>query len=235
MDLYCIWEEIGENFDNKRLSLYDQNFSHIKDIVKINKLSITPFGLATNDVDRIYISQMHHVLMTDLEFNYIGQYDKVTNAHFILFQNDYLYVCDGNNRSVIKLSSNLKISTEFHFEFIPVAINIINNLACIRTLTSSFYFCDLTDFKIKYKYSNRSCCGVFDNSFLFLNKCNNKTESNGNDMVIDFFNKNGLQKDSISINHLKCSTTKTTIYSFFKKNNENKIFVHLYENKIFII
>ncbi len=221
---------------SESLCIYDENFNFIENITTINNSNIQPDSVATNNIDRIYISDINgpRILMTDLEFKFMSEHydkDNIYECFFnIVFHNEFLYACDFGDRFIVKFDSDLKINTKYNMEIEPVQIAIINNLACIIPYRDNnfFYFYDLVDFKIKCKYPLyiKYFTIVHDNNFFALNI---------NEAKIDCYDQNGTLLDSISIDYFKDDKLELSSYPFLACNKNNKLFIHLYKNKLFVI
>ena len=208
----------------KNLSLYDENFSFIKNVAKIHDQDILPYSLVTNNKDSIYINSLNKIIMTDLDLNYLKEYEnKLECPSYMMFHNELLYVCETNKKRLLVLDSDLAIRSKIYLSIKPIKIEILNNLAYIGTSYEDkfFYFYDLNDFKIKYKYNRCSNAIVHQNSFFCL----------GKGLTINIFDKNGLLEDQVKLSEI--SNINIT-QSRFMKINKNKLFVHEHEKKILI-
>ena len=77
--------------------------------------------------------------------------------HGICYSNDFIYVCDYNNKRIQVLTEDLKYLKSFQLNYRPWYIQVINNIACIRHFDEeqiSFY--ELPSFIIKYSYSGHN-------------------------------------------------------------------------------
>ncbi len=213
-------------FTSKQLSLYDDMFNFIRNISKINDQEINPFSVETNNKDRIYINNWTSIYMTDLNFNYLGEYgaskSELNGPCFMLFYNDVLYVCDMDNKSILKLNSELKPIARIFLSIKPIQIQILFSLACIvpENKDEFFYFYDLNSFHLKYKYNRCVNTIVCENKFFCVNGGN-----------IDCYDRDGIFSDSIKFN----------VYSFsfstcpFMKIKQNRLLSHRYDKKIFVL
>jgi hypothetical protein len=208
----------------KNLSIYDENFIFIKNVSKINDQDIRPFSLETNNKDCIYINNLNRIIMTDLDLNYLKEYEyKLECSCYMMFHNELLYVCVTNEKCLLVLNSELELCSKIYLSAKPIKLQILNNLALIGTSYDDkfFYFFNLNDFKIKYKYARCSNTIVHQNSFFCL----------GKGLTISWFNKDGLFEDTLT---LSINNRFNNTQSRFMKFNKNKLFIHEYEKKILI-
>jgi hypothetical protein len=220
---------VTANYYNNSLCIYDENFILIENITTINNSKIEPFSVTTNNIDRIYICDDTNILMTDLEFKFVSKFSdevELKNPHYILFYNEFLYVCYLDNNCIVKFHFDLKINTKYYLEIKPYQMTIINNLACVVPSKDQefFYFYDLVDFRVKYKYPRRKFTIIYDNNFFALNE-----------EKIDSYDKTGTLLDSISLDCLKDDKLKLATCPVLAVSNNNKLFISLYKNKLFII
>jgi hypothetical protein len=177
--------------------IYDRNFTLIRTVTTINNTNINAISLETNQKDRIYIGNYstNTVLSVDLNFKLMqtfGSHFSQTAAALhstgspsslflpfdIKFYENFLYVCDFNNKRIIKLNSNLTVEASYMLTYQPWQVNILNSIACIRpSQLNILYFYDLNlSFTLKYKYdtlNNGPICTL--NSFYFYQfNLNNK-------------------------------------------------------------
>jgi hypothetical protein len=145
---------------------------------------------------------------------------EIINPYYMVFNMEFLYVCDSDSKSILKLDSNLKLCAKYILEIEPRQIRILNNLACITSSAKNqfFYFYDLLDFSMKYKYSRRTFSIIHDNNFMVLNI---------DEMLIDYYNKNG------SLNAYK-SNDEFAKFVFFVID-DNQLFIHMYNKKMLVV
>jgi hypothetical protein len=118
------------------LYLYDQNFKLIK------SLNFKVAYITSNMVDKIYAIQCsaNKITLLDLELDEIKSYGSVgsdinqfKNPYGTCFHNNFVYICDSDNKRIQKLSDNLEYINSFQIDFIPWLIQVANNIACIRS------------------------------------------------------------------------------------------------------
>ena len=212
-------------FTSKQLSVYDDNFVFIKNVSKINEKEINPFSVETNNKDKIYINNWTKIFMTDLDFNYLSEYGSNTNdlngPCFMLFYDESLYVCDMDNKSILKLNSDLKPQSRIHLNIKPIQIQVIGRLACIipENKDEFFYFYDLHDLNLKHKYNRCVNSIAYENRFFCING-----------ILIDCFNKDGSYADSIRFNVAFNFSTCP-----FMKIKNSKLLYHRCDKKLFIL
>jgi len=148
------------------LTLYDENFNHTRSIDQISGQKIKPLSVTTNDKNVIFIACVDEIIATDLEFNKIFKYgskgsdiDQFQYPSGIAFEEDFLYVCDRNNKRIQKLfasiSSEILFSKNYVLRYKPDQIKVSNGVACVRQFYfNSILFYDLNSFELKFKYDN---------------------------------------------------------------------------------
>ena len=185
------------DFNNNRLLVYDKNFVLIRTIATINNQVINAVSLETNQKDRIYIGNYSTNTMISVDLNFklmqtfgsnISHQPAVTtinnnNTQFlpfdIKFYENFLFICDFNNKRIIKLNLNLTIEASFHLTYQPWMIKILNDIACVRpSQLNILYFYDINaSFSLKYKYDtlyNGPICTLHSLYFYQLNLNNKK-------------------------------------------------------------
>lgn len=213
-------------FTSKDLSIYDKNFTFIKDIKNINNKELHALSVETNSKNRIYINSNSRIIMTDLDFNYLNEYgsnsNQISSPQGMLFHNESLYVCDRDDKCIVKLDGNLKLRAKNYLDAKPIQIQILNNLACIVPSNEDhfMYFYDLTDFTLKFKYDKCSQIAVQSDKFLCLKQ-----------QQITYYDKNGVMIDSVLI---KPINGENIVGTPFLKVNNNKLFAHLFARKMMI-
>ena len=148
------------------LTLYDENFNNIRTIDRISGREIKPVSLTTNDKNVIFIACIDEIIATDLEFNEIfkcgstgSDIEQFKYPSSIAFKEDYLYVCDRNNKRLQKLfsseSSEITFIENYILRYKPDQIKVSNAVACVRQfIFNSLYFYDLNSFELKFKYDH---------------------------------------------------------------------------------
>jgi hypothetical protein len=217
-------------FTSTSLALYDENFVFIKSIKRLNNKDVRAFSIETNSIDRVYINDNgENILMTDLEFNYLGEYnqynaDKLKTAYYMLFHNELLYICDYNDNSILILNSDLVNASKIYLDIKPVQLKILNNLAFVVPSKEDkfLYLYNLTDFKIVLAVDRCSRTIAHENIMYGLNQAG-----------IQCFDKNGNIIDSIKLNFKKDFINLST--PFMKMNKNNRLYIKFNDNKLIII
>ena len=187
---------IFANYKSLNMTVHDLNFNLLKTIDKLsNSYMIEPFSIATNNFDKIYICEYNFIVMTDLDFNFIKKYGSNTteleDPRYILFHNDYLYVCDCSSMRVQKLNSDLVLKATYFLSIKPRQIQIIDKTACVRPLHDGLYFYDLLSFELKIKYDQA-------NGFILIND-NLFFQYHKESMKIDCFDESGYFVETINL------------------------------------
>ena len=163
------------NSTNDILSVYDKNFNFIERIHKLNDEYIHAFSIVTNELDRIYINNLDKIISTDLEFNYLFEFNSKENQLntlcYMLFNNESLYICDCNDKCIIIFNSDLKLQTKRYLDIKPVQMQILNSVSCIVPNPDDpfLYFYDLINFTLKLKVDRCSNIIVHENKFFGIN------------------------------------------------------------------
>jgi hypothetical protein len=160
------------DFNNNRLLVYDKNFVLIRTIATINNQVINAVSLETNLRDRIYIGNYSTNMLISVDLNFklmqtfgsnVSHQPGVStlnnnNTQFlpfdIKFYENFLFICDFNNKRILKLNLNLSIEASFYVTYQAWQIKILNDVACVRPKQLNIlYFYDLNaSFSLKYKY-----------------------------------------------------------------------------------
>ncbi len=192
-----------------KMILYNKDFDTIKSIDKLNEKIFSPLSLASNDYDeRIYICDSFNqkILMTDLDFNVIGEYgsygneeENVRYPNGIFCYKHHLYISDRGNNRIVKITNYLKHLQSFKVDFQPSKIIISNDLACIKSVnTNSLYFYDLSyppyfNFKFQYEEHNGTI-SIMNSKFYEFHSKKRK---------IHCFDINGVLETSLNIKPFK--------------------------------
>ncbi len=223
------------------LSIYDIEFNMIKIVLMSEVVDLeyeSPLSLATNNVDKVYIAYTGNgkLLMTDLELKFIKTYaseeNKLENPNYMLFHDEYLYVCD--NKHIFKFDSNLNFCENIQLDFPCRQITCITGLACFKVKISSrigsgitfesFPECNRKIFN-NYKFHAGEFSTVYDEKFFVLVH---------NAFRIDCYNKNGSLVDAICLSSFKNYANYFADCEFIKFVND-RLFIHLFEKKIIIV
>ena len=153
------------NYRDNCLTLYDKNFNQFQKIDKFNGFNINPFGVTTNNLDRIYVTDRdnHRIFMFDYKFKIISVIGSRGSNQYqfqyprgICFAANFLFVCDWLNKRVEKYSSSLLYKNTIKLEYNPIQIKTVNGTACIRNDKNSIYFYDLINFQLKKVYDTHN-------------------------------------------------------------------------------
>jgi hypothetical protein len=162
------------NNSNRSILLYDENLNFIKSIEKINK----PEYITCNKVNRIYLSDSKHnqIIMTDIEFKKLKIFDnKLNNPLGITYFNKHVFVCDNQNKRVLKLNDEIDFIASFSLDFQPWQIHLLQNVACIRPFdTGSIFFYNIEPFLFKTKHDYHYGTISIMNSCFYEYYCGNK-------------------------------------------------------------
>ena len=170
-----------------RLVLLNNELKQIEIIDKLDNKTFQPLGLTTNGDDRIYICDYENnsIIMTDLEFKYINsvggrkprgnpqqqqqQQIKLNLPYDVCYSNQFIYVCDFQNKRIQKLTANdLTFDSMYPLTYSPWQIKINQNLACIRAYDDlSINFYNLSNFQITRKYTGHNGIICQNNSLFF--------------------------------------------------------------------
>lgn len=140
------------SWNNKCLIIYDKHFKQIKLIESIRKNTFRAFSACTNAVDTIYISDFENnrIIMTDLDFEFYKSAIVCPSIpgrpYGIRFYNDWLYVCDPNNKRVHKFNSNLVLHSYYTVETRPYQIQIYNDIVLLSSCTNQISFYTISTF-----------------------------------------------------------------------------------------
>jgi hypothetical protein len=153
------------NYRDNCLTLFDKNFNLFKKIDKFIGFNINPFSVATNNLDRIYVTDRdnHRIFMFDYNFQILSVVGSRGSNDYqfeyprgICFSTNILYICDWLNKRIQKYSSGLSFKETIKLDYNPIQIKIINNTVCIRSEKTSIYFYDLVGFQIKHVYDSHN-------------------------------------------------------------------------------
>lgn len=171
---------LSANYNQANLTLFDRHLKLVKKVEKIGDKPFYPMRLATDGDTKIYVTDSfcHMLIMTDMDFNKLkalgggGQgagINQFNNPNGLCFYKEHLYVCDTDNKRLIKYSPGLELVSCTSFDFKPHQIKISNrNIACIRSNDPvSIYFYDIHPFKLLVKYDGHNGRISEINSFFY--------------------------------------------------------------------
>ena len=154
---------LSSNYNDKSLSLYDENFKQIKKINKINDQIFVSFNAACSDT-AIYLSDSlnNQIVMLNFKLDFVKKVgSKGSEKHQfdqpwgITFRNDYLYVCDVKNKRVQILTNDLKFYKIFKLDFEAWFIKVTNHTICLQLREPKcIHFYHLNTFKLLNKYDH---------------------------------------------------------------------------------
>lgn len=163
--------------DASSINVFNEHFELMKTIMSIQGIAIEPSCLTSNQLDSLFISDHNDfIILCDLKFNLltkvgvhgdcIGQFDHISN---LLYINQRLYVCDTYNQRVVCLdSSSLSFLFSIQFDYEPIQIEILNNIACVMG-NLNLYFYELNNsFNLIRKIGCNDCSiGLFSSHLIF--------------------------------------------------------------------
>lgn len=190
------------------ITLYNRDLNIIETINQIDNKPIKPFGMVLNK-DRLYISDLcsHSVIMTDFKFKKIKSFgshgvgtDQLDAPYGVDYANDFIYVCDNNNKRIVKLSSDLDFIGLFNLQYFPWLVKALKEtLFVVSGRSTELCFYNIETFELKYKYDYYiGRISVFKSCFYHVNS-NNKT--------VNVFDEDGKLIDSININGMSDHVT----------------------------
>lgn len=191
------------NYKSKSITVYDENLILIKTVLTIDNNEINPFGITSNDLNRIYISDdlSSSVIQTDFNFNKIKSFDlndRSCGGSFkpngLCYGNNFIYVCDHDNKKIFKLTADLEFNDSYSIDYEPRSIKIIEKTLCVRrSFSEELYFYDADNFAFKCKHEDELGMISTINSMFF--KCGSSS--------IYCYDINGNLVGSFSIGSLK--------------------------------
>ena len=248
----CVIPRIGQlvsiNSAPKCITVYDMknNYELVKRVDKVNGYEINEFHMATNNLDKIFFSDFKKskIILTDFDFNFIkdfgGSNELLDHPYGLLYHENNLYVCDGKNKRIISLDSNLNNYRVFcSLDFIPGQIKMLYFSACIKEFDSDrIYFYNTYSQSIEFDHlqacvTNGSICEFKrKTNFNFYISIANRVK---NSLEIKFYNDYGEVDEGLNITN-----------PYFEENGVNKIqmklesfnqtlIVSLIESKQFLI
>lgn len=152
--------------NNNSLTIFDKNLKLISIVRCFDGENLYNARYATtNKKNRIYLTNSNKIFVTDLDLNKIkavgsrgtgnNEYDRPCG---LAYYDDWLYVCDTNNKRVQKLTSELDFKEAFALDYNPIQIKIANRIAFVsgRSNQNAIYFYNIKDFSIKHCYDGHS-------------------------------------------------------------------------------
>lgn len=143
--------------------MLDSNFKVIKTISKINDEIFTPRFITTDGRNRIFFTALKsRILKCDLDLKFIKQFgtkgsgnEQLDKPCGIKYFENFIYVCDYNNQRIQKLNEELLFKESYPLNFKPWEIEILNNIACIRSGSeASLVFYNMNPFYLKTKVNH---------------------------------------------------------------------------------
>ena len=148
---------LSVNFDNRNLTIYDEEFNLIKTVDKISGEAFWPFGAVLNDKNQLYIIDFENdrIILTDLDFRRIKTVGKksinINDCAYIYsayFKDERLYVCEKKQMKLKVFSTDLDLISVQNLEFKPCFIKCSDSYICI-TDDLHVYFYYLNNFTLK--------------------------------------------------------------------------------------
>jgi hypothetical protein len=196
---------LSSNYNDKCLTLYNDNFSLINKIDKINGEVFIPYGIILDENKmRLYISERknHQILMTDIAFNRVKSVGSLgnTNNQFndpcgLCFGNNnkYIYICDNKNQRIQTFTKELEFSKSLKVDYLPWTIKASSSMLCIESGNiPGIYFYNLQDFYFVQKI-NHGYCRISEINSVFY-------EFNNESKRLFCYDKNGELKEEIVLN-----------------------------------
>jgi hypothetical protein len=213
------------SYQDNNLTLYDKDYNFIKRVKMLNDEAMSPYSVTTNNKNKIYIQTGNSMIMTDLELNYL---DIKTEKFFLLiyfieFHKELLYICDRRGKCIVVMSEDLKLRSRFHFEFEPVQIAILNNMACIVPSFQDLHFYSIIDFSIIHKFEKTSCCSVSVHASKFY--CMR-------DKTVEIYNEDGTLSSSVNSD---CFNYSYDTQHEFIRINDGKLHIYCNKKKLIVI
>ena len=172
------------NYDNRCLTLYDENLNLIRTIDKINEESIQSLGIAIDDYDEnhLYIAEpvRNQILKTDLEFNKINSVGHTGTGdnefHYpcgICYKNKNLFICDNRNKRLKVYSKDLEFIKLLKVDYIPWVIKASNSLVLVQSGNSlDLYIYELNNLNLQQKIDDENIycrISIIDSCFYRFN------------------------------------------------------------------
>ena len=198
---------ISSNYEEKNLTLYDENFNLIKTVETLNKNYIlNPYGISVDmEEKRLFISEKekNKILMTDFEFNEIkvigtcgAGNQQFNNPCGIHFKTNHLYICDKGNKRLQIYSKDLDFVNSLKLDFEPWTTKASNLMLSIESAyVSGIWFYKLSDLSFYRKYDN-GFCRISEINFQFY-------EFNFRSKKIICYDNNGDLNEEIFLNRIE--------------------------------
>ena len=160
---------------NSGLLLYNDKQELIKKISEIDHQEINPVSATTNGSDELYLVNYRNdsVIKTDLDFNLLARFgSEGTGIHNLIhprgicYNDNYVYICDSDNKRIQKLDTNLMHQQHYDLGFCPERIKVLNNILFISTLSGVTYFYDTQKLTILSK--TNSCSRIIGTSHSYF-------------------------------------------------------------------
>lgn len=193
--------------DTYKIRLFNENYEKVRTIECINSKIIAPNCITSNNLDRLYISDLNDdtIIICDYDFKQINEFgvngseiNQFDHISDLTYSNGYLYVCDTYNQRIqcyLTQPSDLQFAYALQLDIEPEQIEVYNvNLACIYgNLALRFY--DLNNFSliIKHQLNDSTIC-LINNYIYQLDYIDNKFQ------VFDFKTNSKLDELNQSLN-----------------------------------
>ena len=141
----------------------------------------------------------HRILITDFQLNFIksvgskGTENNQLDQPFDLCQlNNYLYVCDANNRRIQVLNNDLEFVKSFAVDSQPYQIKSLNSMLAVASLIEIYFF-NSSDLSFIQKY---------DHGFLIISKINSNIYGfNSEEKKLNCYDENSSLSKEINFDY----------------------------------
>jgi hypothetical protein len=184
------------------------NYELVKIVDKIGAYGIDEFHVETNNSDKIYFSDFKtsKIILTDFDFNFINEFggsnELLDQPNDLFYHDKNLYVCDGKNKRIISLDSNLNNFRVFcSLNFIPAQIIMLYFSACIKEFDSDrIYFYNFYSQSIEFDHLQTGFTTICElksknNLNFYVSLANRVNQS----LEIKFYNDYGDLNESLNI------------------------------------
>jgi hypothetical protein len=148
------------------LSLYDEKLELVRKVK-----GLLACYVATNKVDRIYVTGCRKLILMDFDFKTITEIQASSGefsfGHLTYF-NHALYVCDPVHQRIHKYSSNLELQKSYSLQFNPEKIEIVDGIACVLSCQHVYFFQLTPVFSLIKVHRNHNCVYWSDSDFKTL-------------------------------------------------------------------
>lgn len=148
--------------ERAQLTFYNKNFEIIREVKTIKNQLFNGIFSVTHNQKNIFFTDysFHRVCKTNFnfdEFETIGSEGDAPDQFYypfgVFYRDNFVYVCDRDNKRIKKLNTDLKLEMLFSLNYKPKRIKISSETACIQSYEYSnpVYFHDAKTFVLKFK------------------------------------------------------------------------------------